>query len=576
MKTQVLVAGGGPVGKVVSSMLARQGVATVLVDQERREGRHPKAHAVTCRSMEIFRSLGKGVEEKVANHCPEDREWGCFRYMERLCGEEIAVQDHMKSAAYTTLLKESVTKPVHVSQPLVEDVLSEVVDEAVQQNGLVFVKGKACKSLQQTDRKVTVGIEGSDPITADHVIVCDGANSTLRHTLGVNMTGPGSLQQFMSIHFFSKQLGEALKSRPGMLYFVFNPQVIACIVAHNLTRGEFVVQAPFYPPHQTPADFTPEACLDLIRAAINSNTDLPTDIEVKAAHPWLMAAQIAEKFQIGRCFIAGDAAHRFPPAGGLGLNTGLQDAQNLAWKLAAVHTEKASDKLLETYEIERKAADRYLLGVALSCFEKGMRVPEEMWMSNHTVRTWEQSCSKLPFGGSAVFNKVLDLGKNLTRLGPYKKTSIKKLVDTWATIPLFFSHDDLGVSYAGLKTHAIVPHEKHKPANPPLVDGLSQYVPSIAPGVRMPSIHYNSDMRYELGIAGSGWTLLTRHPLSKSKVAPVVNYHHIHVTSSPDWDALAPSVQAALVRPDGYTAWVSDEPATPPTINAVLSRILRD
>jgi 2-polyprenyl-6-methoxyphenol hydroxylase-like FAD-dependent oxidoreductase len=138
-----------------------------------------------------------------------------------------------------------------------------------------------------------------------------------------------------------------------MLYFVYNPHVVGVVVAHDIDAGEYVCQIPYFPPHQRLADFTVGVCRGLVANASGAET---SECNVLSVRPWRMVAATAQHFASAkRVILAGDACHQFPPAGAFGMNTGLQDARNLAWKLAwsVLHQHTAP---IETYDAERRPA----------------------------------------------------------------------------------------------------------------------------------------------------------------------------------------------------------------------------
>src|SRR5262249_13527946 len=150
--------------------------------------------------------------------------------------------------------------------------------------------------------------------------------------------------------YVEAELGHLVADRPGLLYWISNPEVDGLFVAVN-NRDRWVFQTRYDPARgESAGDFTDDRCVDLVRRAAGV-----ADLEggVLAVLHWPMAARIASPFRAGRVLLAGDAAHVIPPAGGQGLNVGIQGVHNLAWKLAGVLRGWAGADLLDTYEVER-------------------------------------------------------------------------------------------------------------------------------------------------------------------------------------------------------------------------------
>ena len=162
------------------------------------------------------------------------------------------------------------------------------------------------------------------------------------------MRGP-VLQHVISVHF-SADLRPYLWSRRAPVIWTFTPRGLGIIIVHS-SPGDFVFQFPYFPPVQRLEDFTADDCRRRIREAVG---DRDLVVEIHSVQSWAMTAQVANRYRKGRTFLIGDAAHRFPPTGGLGLNTGVHDAHNLAWKLAWEISGRAPAYLLDTYEAERR------------------------------------------------------------------------------------------------------------------------------------------------------------------------------------------------------------------------------
>eukprot|EP00597_Dinobryon_sp_UTEXLB2267_P003333 CAMPEP_0170060760 /NCGR_PEP_ID=MMETSP0019_2-20121128/2585_1 /TAXON_ID=98059 /ORGANISM="Dinobryon sp., Strain UTEXLB2267" /LENGTH=636 /DNA_ID=CAMNT_0010266427 /DNA_START=95 /DNA_END=2002 /DNA_ORIENTATION=+ len=225
----------------------------------------------------------------------------------------------------------------------------EVVEIIPNQDSVVIVAQKQGESQQIFDCK--------------YLIACDGANSFIRKRLGIELQGVQSMQSLLNVHFSCQGLHKLLTPRPAMLYFTFNERMVAVFVSHDVRKDEWVCQIPFFPPYQTTQDFDHSTLQDILKCLLFGKGEhfrreaAGLQIAIHSVNAWTMHAQVAASYSNSNdnIFLVGDAAHRFPPAGGFGLNTGIQDAHNIAWKLAAVYHQQAESRLLShTYEAERK------------------------------------------------------------------------------------------------------------------------------------------------------------------------------------------------------------------------------
>jgi len=194
----------------------------------------------------------------------------------------------------------------------------------------------------------TVSHDGNDEvIVAKYLLGCDGASSAVRRESGITMEGPDNLQSFATIHF-TADLSSLTRECPGVLFWLCDQGMGGTLISHG-GDNEWVYMHPVdagYVISQSDEEF--EA---MVRSVL---IDAQVDIKILRTSSWTMTSQIADRYRDGRVFLVGDAAHRFPPSGGMGLNSGVQDAHNLAWKLHAVITETADDTLLDTYDPERR------------------------------------------------------------------------------------------------------------------------------------------------------------------------------------------------------------------------------
>ncbi len=344
-----LVVGAGPVGLMTAIMLARHGLGSIIV--ERFETRHgaPKAHALNPRTLEICRSIGLDIEAMKRAATPM-ADGGWVRFVTTLAGEEIGVMPYERQDEQ---VREVTPTPlINLAQPLFEDFLLEQVARSPL---IELRRGVSWAGCTQADDAVTSHLEdvrtGKRTRTATrYVIGADGAGSVVRRELGIAMVGDSASQAFITIHF-AANLRDVAGDRPAILYWIMQPPHAGVLIAYDI-ESRWCMLYPHDPGAAPSEGFTPELCRQIVQHAIGRSGD---DIEIKHVLPWTLMSEVADRYRVGRVFLVGDAAHRFPPTGGLGLNTGLQDAHNLAWKIAAVEHGWASDRLLDSYHAERHA-----------------------------------------------------------------------------------------------------------------------------------------------------------------------------------------------------------------------------
>jgi hypothetical protein len=174
------------------------------------------------------------------------------------------------------------------------------------------------------------------------------------------MDGPDGIAHFMMIHF-EANLRSIVADHPAILYFLFGPGLNGTLIAYDIEKT-WVLMHPCSP-EATHEAFDEATCRAAVAAAVGA--EVP-DLEIKGVRAWRMSAQVARRYRDGHVFLAGDAGHRFPPTGGLGLNTGIGDIDNLAWKIAAVEAGWAGPDLLDTYEPERRGIAQTNMGQSLA------------------------------------------------------------------------------------------------------------------------------------------------------------------------------------------------------------------
>ena len=458
----VCVVGAGPTGLALAAFLRHRGASCVALEREKTPSDHPRAHFINTRTSETFRGVG-GLARAVEAQSPPLREWRTFRYATSLVnGETLGVVDQFEGTVEATR-SWSPSAPTHLSQHRLRKTMAEAAEASgasvVAHARVVNVKTDA----EGVDVVAQVGDDGTETVfRARYCVLADGANSETRRRAGVKMVGESALQHLINVHFVSKTLARELREDPAMLYFVFNPDTVVVVVAHDLRAGEFVAQIPYLPPVQDARDFTPRACERVLRAAIGWKDDATKTLDILDVRPWTMSAEVAETFRVDeRVFLAGDAAHRFPPSGGFGMNTGIQDAHNLAWKIAAVVRGHSSASLLETYESERRPVALRNTALSVENFEGVLKIPNALGLPPVAANVLRDAVDSLPsLVPSSMRKAMLETGLAIGRaqcgslltannpIGAARRAAVKRMCDDPdGTLRLQFPKEDLGFSY---------------------------------------------------------------------------------------------------------------------------------
>lgn len=366
----VLVVGAGPVGLTAALLLQRLGRTVAVVERRDGPSRAPAAHAVNARTFEIWRQIGLDVDALRAE-AQDPADAGMVHWVRKLGGEVIASLPYERQG--DEQLAVTPTPLRNLSQHRLEPRLVEALAAA----GVPVHYGHHWESADLDRAATTEGVtssvagpSGTATVASRWLLACDGASSPVRRRLGIVPEGPHRIQSFVMVHL-AADLRPLVGDEPGVLFWICDAATGGTFVSHGIDR-EWVYMHAYDPDVEDAAAYTPERCEALVRAAL-ADPDVP--FEVLTVATWTMTAQVAPRFRDGRVFLVGDAAHRFPPTGGLGLNTGVADAHNLAWKLAAVDRGAADSALLDTYERERRPVAQRNAEVSLENALKIIEVP---------------------------------------------------------------------------------------------------------------------------------------------------------------------------------------------------------
>jgi putative polyketide hydroxylase len=491
--------------------LSQYNVRSLLVERHPGTSIVPKARGINARTMEMYRQCGVEQGIRAAGLAPESI--GLVVWTESLAGREIerrvpgraTPKNQAMTPVPNCLCAQDDLEPVlrHFAEAAGPGELRFNIELTDARQDAASVEATICDRLTGNQMQVR----------ARYVIAADGAQSRIRRMLGVQMIGTENVYDSVNI-LFNADLRPWTAQRPAALYFVEQPDLRATFLTINARdRWSFLIHSMKHYGY-TAGDFTPERCIALIRQAVGV-ADLP--VSILGVSAWEASAHVADRYRHGRIFLAGDAAHEMPPTGGFGLNTGVQDVHNLAWKLAAVLHGQASASLLDTYHPERQP-----LGMAIT--------QASLENSLSMGRTARQQGAKLP---RAEF---------LSEQG------------------LIF-----GASY---QSAAVIPD-----GTPPLAvaDPVTQYVPSASPGCRAPHVWLQRDGERisTIDLFGPHFVLLTGRrgrawrdaatSLATPSRPALTTYSIGDELLDPDdlWNEVygVDEDGAVLVRPDGQVAW---------------------
>ncbi|MER5514664.1 FAD-dependent monooxygenase [Streptomyces sp. NPDC002763] len=345
----VLVVGGSLVGLSMSLFLGRLGVRHMLLERHSGTSIHPRGRGNNVRTMELFRKAGIEPGIKSAASLLADNH-GILQTPTLVgdAGEWLFKEIDPGGG----IAKFSPTGWCLCSQNDLEPVLRQAA-ESLTGDLRYFHE---MESFEQDPEGVTAYVRDRDSdrmytVRADYLVAADGPRSPVRGRLGIGQTGPGDLFANVSITFRSKLLAHTVGDRRFICCYLTDPEADGALLPVD-NKEHWVFHAPWHPERgETLDEFTEERLTRHIRRAVGV-PDL--DVEITGRASWRAAERVAERYGSGRVFLAGDSAHEMSPTGAFGSNTGIQDAHNLAWKLAAVLDGWAGPGLLESYDAERR------------------------------------------------------------------------------------------------------------------------------------------------------------------------------------------------------------------------------
>jgi 2,4-dichlorophenol 6-monooxygenase len=354
LDTDVLVVGSGPAGSAAALALATYGVRTTVITKYGRLADTPRAHITNQRTMEVLRDLG--VEDEVMAEATPQELMGNLVYCTSIAGEELG-RLHAWGTRPDRLADYTAASPSRICD-MPQDLMEPVLLHNAQSRGARVRFDTEYLSLQQDDDGVTVHVRdrlrGDEyDIRARYVIGADGGRSQIAEDIGLPLQGQMGVGGSINI-VFEADLSHLVADRPSVLYWVLQPGADVGGIGAGLVRMVrpwhkwLIVWG--YDINGPAPDLTEEYALSIVRTLVGDDS---VEVAITSSSAWTVNHMSAERYSAGRVFCAGDAVHRHPPSNGLGSNTSIQDAYNLAWKLAMVVRGQAGPALLDTYSAER-------------------------------------------------------------------------------------------------------------------------------------------------------------------------------------------------------------------------------
>lgn len=598
LEVPVLIVGAGPVGLTMAALLADQGIASLLVEQ--RDGLHqaPQAHVISARTREILASLGI-ADEALARVTTPPADARYVTWRRNLAEEDIARIEIGGEARFVQLDSVSGKRSANVPQHHLERVL---FDALAGRTGCETRFGQTWRGAEEEGDCVVSHIEDAASgevyaVRSQWLLAADGASSSVRRGAGIAMAGDTNLAHMVTVNF-EADLRPLVKDSPSILFWTLSAKAPGTFIVHDAARYA-VFMTPYFPPHEQPADFPVARCERMLRAALGT-ADVP--FRVTSLSHWTMQAHVADRYRQGRTLLVGDAAHRFPPTGGLGLNTGIADAHNLAWKLALVMQGRADEGLIDTYGAERRPVAVANCEASVKNFHKMREVTAAMGIDDRRLPLLGRVRSSAPARAlpGAVRSAIGGLfvapvewrTRRIAKAASVRCAAIRQRVQRaaenqmahFSTVGLDLGHAYRGAAVCGDGTTA--------PVAPDPVRDVCQ---SLTPGARWPHFHLAPDtgVAYRTSshellrpghflLAGMGRHGAACERLAASLGLAVVGVNldlaasHKALAQLIAWNDGAADA-TLLVRPDGHIAWRStaSQPPSLSDVAAVLRAILQ-
>ncbi len=573
--TEILIIGTGPAGSATAALLSTYGVDNLVINRYRWLANTPRAHITNQRTMEVLRDLGREVEDEAYLFATRQDLMGENIFCESLAGEEIGrmkswgnhplsrAEHELSSPTQMNDLPQTFMEPLLFKTACARGTQSRMSTEYLrhEQDG----EGVLTTCLDRlTGKEIT--------IRSKFLVGADGGNSKVAEHAGLPFEGQMGVGGSMNI-LFRADLSRYVAHRPSVLYWVMQPGADVGGIGMGLVRmvrpwNEWLIVWGYdisKPAPVVDAEFATGVARQLVG-------DPALEIELLSANTWTVNNMYATKMQAGRVFIMGDAAHRHPPSNGLGSNTSIQDAFNLAWKLAAVVKGEAGPGLLDTYSMERAPIARQIVTRA-----------------NQSIGEFGPIFEALGMTGGTDIEKIkasMDARCDATPAAERQREALRQAIAFKK-----YEFDAHGVEMnQRYKSAGVVTDGQMEPSFD--LDAELHYQPTTWPGARLPHAwlfdpsggkHSTLDVtgkgRFTLltGISGEAWAKAAERvakALGIALVTQIIGPRRALADLEGSWARAREITDSGcvLVRPDHHVAWRAEEMVADPA--AELTRVL--
>jgi 2-polyprenyl-6-methoxyphenol hydroxylase-like FAD-dependent oxidoreductase len=532
MDTQVLIVGAGPTGLTLAIDLGRRGVRCTVIEQKEAPQFLPKMERCNARTMEIYRRMGIAEKVRAAGlpaHCSMD----IFIVLSLVEPPLVHhVHPSVAEAKARIAKSEDGSEPLEPYQLISQYTLEPLLKSIAETLPSVTVRyGCELTSFEQDANGVTAQARSTDgassAVRAAYMVGCDGGGSLVRRQLGIKLNGEANIQQLRQALYYCEELYERIPIGKGRHYHVADAEG-SFLIVQDSTR-HFTLHS------------VVETDAEMARM-FERVVAMPVKYEMLHVGQWRMNLLLADRYGDGRVFLAGDAVHLVIPTGGLGMNTGVGDAIDLSWKLAATLAAWGGPKLLAAYELERRQVGAR--NVAASGFAAAGR---RRWRALYRPEIRDPT----PAGAA--------LREKLARVADVEQRKVSEMIGA-----------ELGYRYVGSPLIAAEPGEG--PAH-----DFMDYVPTTWPGARLPHVWLDDGgaMQDRIGY-GYGYTLLrlgrTRADTAALQRAFAALRAPLQVLDIAD--ARARDVYGydlLLLRPDMHVVWRGNDAPNEPEKLAALA-----